>query len=199
MPQAEERPFAPACEKNQQPILEVLQTLLKDNDRVFEIGSGTGQHALYFSDAFPTINWTTSDHVDYHAGIKQWIADSKHQNIQGPFEYQATHHPLPVTDQNILFSANTLHIMGKEEGLQLFKDLGNAPSLKSLVFYGPFNYNGEFTSEGNANFEIWLKERNPKSGIRDFEWVQSELANYEFSLSKDFEMPANNRILHFQR
>lgn len=197
--EVEERPFSPACERNQQPILNKLRNLLKDGDRVFEIGSGTGQHALYFANAFPNISWTTSDHQNNHYGIQQWISESFNRNILGPKSYIATENELPLVNENVVFTANSLHIMDEDEAIVLFEDLSEKQSVELVLFYGPFKYAGKHTSESNANFDRFLKERDPDSGIRDFEWIKSEMAKYSFQCSQDHEMPANNRLLVFRR
>ena len=99
-----------------------------------------------------------------------------------------------------LFSANTLHIMSKRMVEAFFHGLGQSLQRNGQVaIYGPFNYQGQFSSESNASFDEWLKQNNPESGIRDIEWIVS-LANMQnLTLRADIEMPANNRLLHFMR
>lgn len=194
-----DRPFAPACERNQEPILNQLREILIEGDHVLEIGSGTGQHAVYMTTHLPQINWTTSDLLNNHDGIKQWILSTSSQRILGPKEYESKKTALPIEQENIVFTANTLHIMGPSYVQQLIDDIANAPTVEKFITYGPFNYNGTFTSESNAKFNIWLQETFPEGGIRDFEWIQSELASKGFSLDRDIEMPANNRLIVFHR
>lgn len=194
-----DRPFAPACERNQQPILEKLNLILKENDKVFEIGSGTGQHAVYFSNHLPYIQWTTSDLLKNHGGIKLWLSDSKNQNVLGPREYESKKTKLPIKDENVLYTANTFHIMPKEYVLQIIQDMRDHDSIENFIIYGPFNYGGKYTSEGNANFDIWLEENYPGGAIRDFEWIQSSFLEIGFEIQKDIEMPANNRLLLFEK
>ena len=112
--------------------------------------------------------------------------------------------PLPVHDGvagfDAVFSANTLHIMGWEEVQALFAGL---PSLMApdglFIAYGPFNYNGAFTSDSNRNFDGWLKARDPRSGIRDFESVDALARAQQLELRDDVAMPANNRCLVWRR
>jgi tRNA G46 methylase TrmB len=63
------KPFADSCQQNQEPILNVIQPLLKECQTVLEIGSGTGQHAVYFAEKMPHLRWQTSDRTEYHQGI----------------------------------------------------------------------------------------------------------------------------------
>ena len=52
------RPFAESCEQNRAPILAVLRDWLGPEVRsLLEVGSGTGQHAVYFAPEFPHLTW----------------------------------------------------------------------------------------------------------------------------------------------
>ena len=68
-----------------------------------------------------------------------------------------------------------------------------------LALYGPFKYQGDFTTTSNAEFDDWLKDRNPKSGIRDFEWVKELAKDSGLTFVEDRSMPANNQFLAFRR
>ena len=205
------KPYSESCERNSAPILQVLQQHLGQARAVLEIGSGTGQHAVHFAGAMPWLRWQASDHRDYLPGIHQWLDEAVLPNTPAPLELQAVIGeglqplpPLPVHDGvagfDAVFSANTLHIMGWEEVQALFAGL---PSLMApdglFIAYGPFNYNGAFTSDSNRNFDGWLKARDPRSGIRDFESVDALARAQQLELRDDVAMPANNRLLVWQR
>ena len=194
-----EKPFAPACQRNQEPILEVLRQIFKDNPiHVLEIGSGTGQHAAYFSEHLPHLHWTTSDDESYHNGIKLWIQDLT--NVAGPLNYQAGRDEFPPGNYQAVFSANTLHIMSWKNAKTLFKHLGrNLKSGAKVLFYGPFNYHQKYTSPTNKEFDLKLKEHNIKSAIRNFEDVVINMSKAGFHLQEDFKMPANNHLLYFAK
>ena len=204
-----DKPFSPSCERNQEFILEVLKKyLVNAKGNLFEIASGTGQHAVYLSRYFPEINWFCSDLKDKHDGIKIWLDEElknrelnkQVQNLKQIFHYEVMNTPFPKGDFNFLFTANSFHIMSWEHVQYLIREAGQNLKKDSLFFiYGPFNYNGEFSSESNAKFELWLKARNPLSGIRDFEKVCETMNQSGFSLLADHEMPANNRILVFEK
>lgn len=201
------KPYSESCERNRAPILQVLQQHLGQARTVLEIGSGTGQHAVHFAAAMPWLRWQASDHCDYLPGIRQWLDEAALPNTPVPLELQAVIGeglqplpPLPVHDDvagfDAVFTANTLHIMGWEQVQALFAGL---PSLMApeglLVAYGPFNYNGAFTSDSNQHFDGWLKARDPRSGIRDFEAVDALARAHQLELREDVAMPANNRCL----
>ena len=194
-----EKPFSPACERNQSPILAVIKPILKNIKNVLEIGSGTGQHAVHFAKQLPWIKWQCSDVKPNLSGIQQWIDDSNLQNVLSPVE-------LDVSVNNItkqyggIYSCNTLHIMSKQQVKDFFHLVSAATEQGGqLIIYGPFNYSGKYTSDSNADFDLWLKAQNPKSAIRDFEWIEMLAQKNGFNLVNDVSMPANNRLLHFSQ
>jgi cyclopropane fatty-acyl-phospholipid synthase-like methyltransferase len=194
-----EKPHAPSCDRNREPILEVLTSYL-ESGRLLEIGSGTGQHAVYFAGQFPQIEWVTSDVAENHAGIKLWLAEAGLENTRGPLEFQVGKDTIPQGSFDYFFSANTLHIMSWQHVKTLIANLGESSGHGAKVFfYGPFNYDGQFTSDSNRDFDQWLKGRDADSGIRDFEQVEALMSDAEFGIVKDHEMPANNRLLVFDK
>ncbi len=193
-------PFSQACENNKQPILGVLRRWLVDVDRVLEIGSGTGQHARFFAEALPQLTWQTSDLPVNHEGINAWREDYPGSNLPAPLAIDVTDPDWGLALPGALFTANSLHIMPWSAVESLFAYLGNhAPPGHLLLVYGPFNYDGSYTSESNARFDDWLAASHPGGGIRDFEAVDALAADAGFSLLEDNEMPANNRLPVWKR
>jgi cyclopropane fatty-acyl-phospholipid synthase-like methyltransferase len=195
-----DKPFAPACERNRDPILSVLRAHFADRRRVLEIGSGTGQHAAYFAAAMPHLVWQTSDVRDNLPGIRLWLDEADLPNTPEPIELDVGGSAWPSGPYDALFSANTLHIMSWREVERLFAHIARlaTPDAK-LAIYGPFNYGGAFTSESNAAFDESLKSRAPHMGIRDIEAVGALAREAGFALIDDVAMPANNRTLVWQR
>jgi len=194
-----EKPFAPACERNKDVILALLKEILAECRAVLEIGSGTGQHAVVFAAGMPHLHWHTSDRSMYLEGIRAWVADSGLVNISHPLELDAGE-PWQVPVVDAFFTANTLHIMSWPLCQQLIGKVGaNLPSGGRFCAYGPFNYGGAYSSESNAQFDIWLKQRDELSAIRHFEHVVAEAEAAGLRLIDDHAMPANNRLLHFQK
>lgn len=191
---------APSVERNKEPILQVLKEYLDGEGRLLEIGSGTGEHGIFFSEQFPKLHWVTSDQSINFPVLKSNLKNAKIPNLHGPETLQIGKDDFPKGGFDYVFTANTLHIMSWKEDKGLFKLLGRRLREGSLVFiYGPFNKDGQFTSDSNAQFDTWLKDRNSKSGIRNFEDVASNMKKMGFKLLKDHEMPANNRLLVFER
>ncbi len=194
------KPFAESSVQNRAPIFEIIEPLLQDCRSVLEIGSGTGQHAVYFAKDLPHLTWHTSDVSENHDGIKQWIQDSHLDNVKLPIDLNTVKSIWPDRLFDAVFSANTAHIMHSHEVEAMFVGIGTilAPGGKFLL-YGPFNYGGQYTSESNQNFDQWLKERDPGSCIKDFETLCVFAEQADMQLVEDFEMPANNRILYWQK
>lgn len=194
-----EKPFAPSCERNQGPILEVLQRHLGDARRVFEVGSGTGQHAVHFAAAMPWLTWQCSDRADYLPGIALWLDEAASANTPAAIELDVDGR-WPDTKFDTVFTANSLHIMGWPQVEAFFAGVDAVLEPRGLlVVYGPFNYGGDFTSESNRAFEQWLKDRDPASGIRDIEAVDALARGTGLMLVEDNAMPANNRCLVWRR
>jgi SAM-dependent methyltransferase len=193
------KPFAPACERNRDPILAVLRTHFADRRSVLELGSGTGQHAVYFAAAMPWLTWQCSD-VDAHLpGIRLWLDEAALPNTPPPLALDVTS-AWPAQRFDAVFTANTLHIVGWPEVEALFAGVGRVLAGDGvLVVYGPFNYGGTYTSASNREFDAWLKARDPRSGIRDVEAVHALAAGIGLHVVDDVAMPANNRCLVWRR
>jgi cyclopropane fatty-acyl-phospholipid synthase-like methyltransferase len=196
---AADKPFAPSCERNQGPILDVLQRHLAGTRRVLEVGSGTGQHAVHFAAAMPWLVWQSSDRADYLPGIAAWRDEAALPNTPPALELDVDG-PWPDARFDAVFTANSLHIMGWPQVEAFFAGIDKILEKNGLlIVYGPFNYGGEFTSDSNRAFEQWLKDRDPASGIRDFEAVDALARAIGLALAEDNAMPANNRCLVWRR
>jgi cyclopropane fatty-acyl-phospholipid synthase-like methyltransferase len=195
-----DKPFAPSCERNREPILQVLAPLLRDARSVLEVGSGTGQHAVHFAAAMPWLTWQTSERAEHLPGIAQWLEDAALPNTPPSLALDVATGPWPGTRFDAVFTANTLHIMGWPQVQAFFAGVDSvlAPG-GTLVAYGPFNLGGAYTSQSNAQFDAWLKARDPASAIRDFEAVDALARGIGLQLMDDHAMPANNRLPVWRR
>ena len=189
------KPFAESSEQNKLPILGVLETELAHSHRVLEVGSGTGQHAVFFAEQLPHLHWICSDLAENHAAIKMWLDEAGRDNIEGPLLLDAREDWSPMQADSV-FSANAIHIMSWQAVQGMIKNIGNILTTDGkLCLYGPFMYAGEHTAESNARFDVWLKNRDPLSGVRDVAELETLLNSQGMELTNDYEMPANNRIL----
>lgn len=189
------KPYSESCDQNRDPIFEVLAPLVRDRSTLLEIGSGTGQHAVYFGAKLPHLTWQTSDRSENHPGIQQWLDEAGLPNVLPPLELD-TRSEWPDIKVDAVFSANTTHIMHWNDVIGLFQGVGRVLAPQGIfILYGPFNYDGQYTSDSNRRFDQWLKQRDSLSGIRDFEALNQLANEASMTLVSDHAMPANNRIL----
>lgn len=190
------RPYAQSSDENKAVILQALRPYFRG--RVLEVASGTGQHAVYFCSQMPELSWQTSDLAENLDGIRAWIAASG-LSLPPPISLDALG-TWPDSRYDTLYTANSFHIMGKkavarclEAGAECLLPGGH------FTVYGPFNYAGSYTSESNARFDAMLKSRDPKSGIRDFEWLDELAQAAGMIIEADIAMPANNHCLVWKK
>lgn len=194
------KPYAESCDQNRDPILEVISQLFAQSSKVLEIGSGTGQHAVYFAHKLPHLKWQTSDKAEHHAGIRMWLQESGLSNVEAPLLLDVSQAEWPVFEPDAVFSANTAHIMQRSEVEAMIQGVGRVLAANGVfALYGPFNYRRCYTSDSNARFDQWLKSRDPASGIKDFEELNRLAEAAGMSLFEDFAMPANNRLLAWRK
>lgn len=190
------KPFSQACESNKAPILTVIKNLFAASSGVLEIGSGTGQHAVYFAKHLSHLSWFTSDRIGNLAGIEMWLQEAGMKNLKQPLALDVCQQDWPTIMVDAVFTANTVHIMHWHEVEALFKGVaGLLPGGGVFAIYGPVKYNNQYTSDSNAQFDVRLKTHDPASGIRDFEDLNRLADNAKMVLLDDFDMPANNRII----
>ncbi|PWT73308.1 MAG: methylase [Proteobacteria bacterium] len=195
-----QRPYSEACERNKGPILRILSEAFADRVKVLEIGSGTGQHAVHFAEHLPHLQWQPSDVAEHLPGLQLWCQPAKLANLLYPIELDVDQPQWPRIHADAAFTANTLHIVSWPQVERLFEQIALVlPERGVLAVYGPFNYNRRHTSESNARFDLMLRQRDPHSGIRDFEDVDALAQTNGLRLVGDDEMPANNRTVVWER
>lgn len=197
---AAQKPFSDSCEENKRPILEIIAPLFAAAHSVLEIGSGTGQHAVFFAAALPHLTWQTSELPEHHPGIQLWIKEAGLENLRPPIALDVKSGPWPAAGFDAVFSANTAHIMHWPAVQSMFRGVSAVLASGGLfALYGPFDYGGRHTSDSNARFDQWLKQRDPLSGIRDFTDLDALAHEHGLVLENDHPMPVNNRILVWRK
>jgi SAM-dependent methyltransferase len=192
-------PFSESCERNKAPILEVLQQLLPSSGKILEIGSGTGQHIVYFAPNFPLLQWQPSDRDEYLPGLTARVEQEGSPNILPPIKLDVLEQ-WPDGRFDAAYSANTAHIMGWDAVCATFAGLGTCLAPGGLYcLYGPFNQDGNFTAESNREFDRHLRSSDPQMGLRDLEALESLANRSQMVLQSQFPMPANNQILVFRK
>ena len=193
-------PFSAACERNKDPILEVLRVHFAGRAQVLEVGSGTGQHAVHFARALPHLVWHPTEQLVYLADLAERVRLEGPGNLRAPTVLDVRQVLWPLRAVDGMFTANTLHIMSWPEVTALFAGIGTV-LVPGGVFctYGPFRYGGKYTSDSNRDFDRMLQERDPLSGIRDVEDITVLAGQYGVRMIADHDLPANNRLLVFAK
>jgi len=198
----QELPFSAPCERNKSVIFDKLEPYFKQCSNVLEIGSGSAQHAVYFAGRQTSLEWQTSDRAEYIDGINAQCENAGLDNVRLPFILDvnvANWLPEPK-HYSAIYTANTLHIMDWESVSAFFKGLAGVSVSQTFLFiYGPFKYEGDFTSPSNAEFDQLLRSRGVGSSIKDFEKIHDMANSVGFNLLKDIKMPANNQLLIWQK
>lgn len=211
------RRYAPATERNRQPILDVLQRVLPDAGTVLEIASGTGEHAVFFAPRLSHLQWLPSEpDTESRASVEAWVKALPSKNLLAPLALDVSQQPWPVEDPDFastsrlssklnrpitaIVNINMLHISawGMCEclmaGAQRVLPVGGV-----LYLYGPFKRDGKQTAPSNESFDAMLRDRNSEWGIRDLEAVSAIAQQHSLSLVEVVPMPANNFSVIFQR
>ena len=193
------RQTSEACARNRGPILEVLRVAFARTTRVVEIGAGTGEHAVFFAAALPHLQWQATDVAAHLPGIAAWRDSANLANLPAPLELDVDAPVWPVAAADGMFTSNTLHIMSWRSVGNFFRGVGRVLQPGGvLAVYGPFSDNGHHTAESNARFDAFLRDRDPQSGVRDWQAVDELAKAQGLSLCGDHAMPANNRMLVWQ-
>ena len=197
--------LSPACERNKQPILALLQAWLPERARVLEIGSGSGQHAAYFGANIPALSWQASERQEGLATLQGQLAGLARQDL-APATELPTAIRLDVTEAeqwpggrfDAVFSANTCHIMPAAALPQLLTGVRQVLEPGGLLLlYGPFHDGGVHTAASNLSFDAHLRNLDPAMGVRDALELKQQALAAGLEPLDDVAMPANNRTLIF--
>jgi hypothetical protein len=192
---------SPACERNRDPILQVLQRVLSKSTAVLEISSGTGMHAVHMANSLPQLSWQPTDISDSALlSIEAWRQLHPSPGLRSPVRLDVRTEDWEVGPIDAIFCANMIHIAPWAAAEGLLAGAGRLlPSEGRLVIYGPFQIAGGHTATSNARFDASLRSRDPSWGIRELESVCSEANRHQLALIESVQMPANNLILVLER
>jgi cyclopropane fatty-acyl-phospholipid synthase-like methyltransferase len=193
------KPYSEAAHQNREAILAVLRQEFERCAHILEIGSGSGQHAVFFPKHLQHLSWQPSDKAEYLAGIQLWIDECNPPKPNKPLALDVCK-TWPAQKYDGMFAANVAHIMHWHEIQAMFAGVGKQLNDGGVFcLYGPFNKNGEYTSASNQSFDVWLKQRDPQSCIRDKADLDKLAAENKLTPGREWEMPANNFILTWRK
>ncbi|MCB9538188.1 MAG: DUF938 domain-containing protein [Myxococcales bacterium] len=192
--------FAPAAERNRDPILEVLRAVLPPRGLVLEIGCGTGQHAAHFAAALPQLDWQPTDRAPLVDSVAAWAAEAGAVNVRPALALDAAAAVWPVDAADAVYCANVIHISPWATAQGLFAGAARRlPPHAPIVLYGPFRFAGRFLADSNAAFDASLRARDASWGVRDLDDVKALAAEHGFAFDRLVERPANNHVVVFRR
>jgi cyclopropane fatty-acyl-phospholipid synthase-like methyltransferase len=197
------RQSSPSTARNREPILTVLQGVLREGEHVLEVASGSGEHAVFFASAMPGVIWQPSDpDADGCASIQAWRINAALPNVLPPLDIDLTakHWSTPRDQYDAIVAINVIHISPWEATLGLMAGAARLLTPHGrLITYGAYKQHGAHTAPSNESFDQWLKARDPRFGVRDLEAVKDAAAEQGLALRDIIEMPANNFMLVFAR
>jgi len=192
---------AAAAERNREPILSALREILGEAARVLEVGSGTGQHAAFFTERMPGWTWQPTDPEPASLGsIEAYRREAAAANFLPPVKLDASGASFPGASYDAVFSANVIHIAPWSVALGILEGAASVLAGSGvLVLYGPFRFSGTFTAESNAAFDARLRGEDPSWGVRDVDDLTLEAMARGFERPRAMPMPVNNHLLVFRR
>lgn len=192
---------SPAAARNAGPILDVLREWLPEHGRVLEIAAGSGEHALAFARALPSLQWQPSD-PDRHAvaSIATWRDEEGTPNLLEPLRLDVRDTPWPIAAAEAVLAVNMVHISPWAAGLALLDGAARLlPPGGPLILYGPWRVEGEPLAPSNLAFDTDLRSRDPEWGLREVQAYAAEARSRGLEWHGRRDMPANNLMLRFVR
>ncbi|MSO91821.1 MAG: DUF938 domain-containing protein [Rhodospirillales bacterium] len=189
-----------ATQRNRDPILRVLRTLLPPRGLVLEVASGTGEHVAHFAPAFPDLVWQPTDRdPPARESIAAWTAEGQ-ENVRPPLDLDVASTDWPVAAADAILAINLIHISPWTATRGLMRSAGRIlPDGGVLYLYGAYRIDGRHTAPSNEEFDRWLKNQSPAWGVRDLEDVVGEARTHGLGLIETVAMPANNFSVVFRK
>jgi Protein of unknown function (DUF938) len=197
------RRYAPATDRNREPILAILQQVLPPTGTILEISSGTGEHGVFMAPQLAPRYWLPSDpNSEARASIAAWQQFEPCDRMYPPIDLDASSDewlvdpPEPIT---AIVNINMIHIAPKAAYLGLFAGAQRILTVGGILYlYGPFKQGGVHTAPSNAAFDESLQSRNSEWGVRDLEEIIAVAARHNLALQQVDPMPANNLSVVFR-
>ena len=199
------RQYAPATQRNREPIFKILSEVIPKKSNILEIASGTGEHAIFLAERLQSCRWIPSD---LNSGALQSIISWKDacpvDNLESPLLIDVSQdnwqQQVANREINAIVNINMIHIAPWQACTGLIAGASEVlPPGGILYLYGPYKRNGEHTAESNASFDRSLRDRNSLWGVRDLEEVVTTAQAQSLKLQQVVDMPANNLSVIFSR
>jgi SAM-dependent methyltransferase len=188
---------APAARRNREPIAAALDEILPQRGAVLELGSGTGEHAIFLARRFPALEWQPSDpDPQARASIEAWAAEARLPNLLPPLDLDLTVPTWQRRSADALLCVNVLHVAPRDRAEALFAGAARVlPSGGPLAVYGPFAHRGAALAGRLARLDRELRAADPALGVREIEALAEAAARHGLSLEAELEMPEEGDLL----
>jgi SAM-dependent methyltransferase len=190
---------SPAAERNKQPILDVLTRVLPARGTVLEVASGTGQHAVHFARGLPALTWQpTEPDAALRAALADRVIAAALPNLRLPEPFDVLAPAAPAVEPAAIVCINMIHIAPWTATEALFRHAARLlPPGAPLILYGPYKLDGKHTAPSNEAFDVSLRGRDSRWGVRDLGDVRAAGAAYGLTFRELVPMPANNFVAVF--
>jgi SAM-dependent methyltransferase len=188
---------AAAALRNREAIAEALRGILPARGRVLELGSGTGEHAVFLAAAFPGLTWQPSDpDPEARASIAAWSAEARLPNLLPPLAYDLRVDAWQRRPADALLCVNVLHAAAPECAEALCRGAARVlPPGGPLVVYGPFARRGAPLGPRLARVDAKLRAADPSLGVREVEALAEAARRHCLDLERELAMPEEGDLL----
>jgi hypothetical protein len=188
---------APAALRNREPIAAALDELLPERGTVLELGSGTGEHAVFLARRFPALEWQPSDPDPLaRASIEGWAAEARLPNLLPPLDLDLIAPTWQRRSAAALLCVNVLHVAPWDRAEALFAGAARVlPSGGPLALYGPFAHRGVRRAGRLARLDRELRAADPALGVREVEALGEAASRCGLALESELVMPEEGDVL----
>lgn len=188
---------AKAALRNREALAAALDELLPERGTVLELGSGTGEHAVFLAARFPALSWQPSDpDPEARASIAAWAAEARRANLSPPLDLDLS---LPTWHRQVadaVLCVNVLHVAPPECGEALVAGAAAVlPAGGPLAVYGPFVHRGARLAGRLARLDEELRAHDPALGVREVERLADAGRRCGLTLAGELAMPEEGDLL----
>lgn len=192
--------FAVSAAQNADAIFSELLPRFEHGARVFEIGSGTGQHAVHACTLRPDLIWQPSEQPLHLANLETNLREHPTTGMSAPIACDVLFPPPAIPEFDLAYTANTLHIMSELAVQSLFSFVASVLTADGIFYsYGPFLFDNRPAVASNLRFDEMLRADNPEQGVRSVSWLEKVAQDSGLHLHDALDMPSNNHILVWRK
>lgn len=188
---------AAAALRNREAIAAALRDVLPPAGRVLELGSGTGEHAVFLAAAYPALEWQPSDpDPEARASVTAWAAEARLPNLLPPLDYDLRAEAWRRRPAEAVLCVNVLHVVRPELAEALCRGAAEIlPPGGPLAVYGPFTRRARPLAGRLARLDGTLRGADPALGVREVEALVEAGRRHGLHLDRELAMPEEGDLL----